>query len=419
MKPSRPFLLKLLGISTLLAASLFIPNCSLVDPDKKEKPSTTSWDTSFPVNGVTFGPGGSPVERSQVHKGSPERLARFFQKCRGGGEVRIGFIGGSITAGASASSDSNRYSTMFCGFLEKLFPKANFVEINAGIGATDSRYGASRVKDDLLRHSPDLIVVEFAVNDDYSDSLYVKSTMEGLIRQSLAGSTPVLLLHWMNRAGIRINQRIQLQLAEHYGLPVVSYLEAIRPMVDSGSIEIDTIMADAVHPTNHGHRICAYLLYSFFKKQASALIDAGNPIPALPNHLTTNLYESAGLLGEGDNTIGLDSIAGWKKTTSELGRVEFVTGDSDARLNLHASVKELTVGYWRRKERTGVVVVNVDGSDVDTLRAEFPEDWGGGYLQLKRIFSTTEAVDHKVTFRLVRGDTLELKAFLYAGKITK
>ena len=37
--------------------------------------------------------------------------------------------------------------------------------INAGIGATDSDYGCLRVQRDVLSQNPDLVIVEFAVND--------------------------------------------------------------------------------------------------------------------------------------------------------------------------------------------------------------------------------------------------------------
>jgi hypothetical protein len=113
----------------------------------------------------------------------------------------------------------------------------------------------------------------------------------------------------------------------------------------------------------------------------------------------------------------LHAASGWERATSGLGRVEYVTGKPAAELVVKCRAREFTVGYWRRKDRTGIVAVSVDGKDVDTLRSEFPEDWGGGgYLQLKRIFQASEPSERMVGFRLLSGDTLELKAFLYAGK---
>lgn len=402
------------ALITSVVFGFWFSACSPLEPEIKGSPAIRAWDTSFVVNGISFSSSSKAVSRSQINMGAPERLSAFFRKCRVGGEVRIGFMGGSITAGALATASGNRYSTLLCGFLGKLFPKARFVEINTGIGATDSRYGASRVGSDLIRYSPDLYVVEFAVNDDYSDTNFVMSTMEGLIRQCLAHSSPVLIFQTMNRAGDTVNQHLQVELARHYSMPVVSYLRGVQPMVDSGSINLDTIMADAVHPTNQGHLLCAYLLYSYFKQAAFALGDIIKVIPALPAPKITSLYEQAGLWESRDSTIRLDSMSGWTRDSSELGRVEFTAGTPNAYLDLRCRVSEFTIGSWKRKDRTGVVAVSLDGSDVDTLRAEFPGDWGGGYLQLKRVFSSSELAEHKIGFRLLSGDTLELKAFLYA-----
>lgn len=407
-------LIRRFPVITSMVFGICISACSFLESGSNGTPAIIPWDTSFAVNGASFSSSAKAVARSQINLGAPERLAAFFHKCNAGGEVRIGFIGGSITAGALATVSGNRYSTLLCRFLGKLFPKARFVEINAGIGATDSRYGASRVGPDLIRYSPDLYVVEYAVNDDFSDTNLVMSTMEGLIRQCLAHPSPVLIFQTMNRAGDTVNQHLQIELARHYSIPVVSYLKGIRPDVDSGVISLDAIMADAVHPTDQGHLLCAYLLYSFFKQEALALGDMVEAIPALPAPKVTGFYEKAGLWGSGDSTIRLDSMSGWTRDSTGLGRVEFTAGARNAFLDLRCRVNEFTIGFWKRENRTGVVAVSLDGSDVDTLRAEFPEDWGGGYLQLKRVFSSSTLAEHKIGFRLLSGDTLELKAFLYA-----
>jgi lysophospholipase L1-like esterase len=56
--------------------------------------------------------------------------------------------------------------------------------VNAGIGDTDSQYGALRVQRDVLSYNPDLVVVEFAVNDNAGalGQLLNGDTYEGLVR---------------------------------------------------------------------------------------------------------------------------------------------------------------------------------------------------------------------------------------------
>ncbi|MEX0670490.1 MAG: SGNH/GDSL hydrolase family protein [Pirellulales bacterium] len=54
------------------------------------------------------------------------------------------------------------------------FSGGNVRVVNAGIGATNSHYGAARVQTDVLARDPDLVIVEFAVNDfdnrDFAES---------------------------------------------------------------------------------------------------------------------------------------------------------------------------------------------------------------------------------------------------------
>ncbi|WP_415910501.1 SGNH/GDSL hydrolase family protein [Oleiharenicola sp. Vm1] len=74
------------------------------------------------------------------------------------GELRVVFLGGSITA-------AEGWRTLTTERLRQLFPDAKIVATDAGLPGTGSDLGACRVERDVLRHRPDLVFVEFAVND--------------------------------------------------------------------------------------------------------------------------------------------------------------------------------------------------------------------------------------------------------------
>ncbi len=63
-------------------------------------------------------------------------------------------------------------------------PKAAFTEINAAIGGTGSDLGVYRLKQDVLDHKPDLMFVEFAVNDGATEPEQIYRSMEGIVRQT-------------------------------------------------------------------------------------------------------------------------------------------------------------------------------------------------------------------------------------------
>src|SRR5256885_1588445 len=86
-------------------------------------------------------------------------LPNVLSKLKSGAEVRIAYLGGSITA-----QDGWRPKTL--NWFRQHFPKAQVREINAAIGGTGSDLGVFRLQHDVLEQKPDVLFIEFAVNDD-------------------------------------------------------------------------------------------------------------------------------------------------------------------------------------------------------------------------------------------------------------
>ena len=94
-----------------------------------------------------------------------------------GAEVKIAYLGGSITA-----QPGWRPKTL--AHFRKTWPGATFSEINAAIGGTGSDLGVFRLRQDVLDHRPDLLFVEFAVNDGGAPHEQIHRCMEGIVRQT-------------------------------------------------------------------------------------------------------------------------------------------------------------------------------------------------------------------------------------------
>ncbi len=97
-------------------------------------------------------------------------------------KCHIAFLGGSITQNTSG------HTAMVPAWLKKTFPDAEVTVTNAGLGSTCSTSGAFRLKPHIFgREQVDLLVVEFAVNDD-QDAGHARREcirgMEGIIRQT-------------------------------------------------------------------------------------------------------------------------------------------------------------------------------------------------------------------------------------------
>jgi lysophospholipase L1-like esterase len=110
-------------------------------------------------------------------------VSNFLAKIARDKKAHVAFFGGSITQ--NAGGHSNRVPD----WLRTQFPGVEFTVTNAGLGSTCSLAGAFRFQEDVLAAGPvDLLIVEFAVNDD-QDAMHDARTatrgLEGILRQYL------------------------------------------------------------------------------------------------------------------------------------------------------------------------------------------------------------------------------------------
>jgi len=76
-------------------------------------------------------------------------------------------------------------------------------------------------------------------------------TLEGLVRQVLKrpNHPAVVLLFMMNRQGANA-QEWHGKIGRHYGLPMVSFRDALWPEIQAGSMKWEDVEADMVHPND-------------------------------------------------------------------------------------------------------------------------------------------------------------------------
>lgn len=116
-------------------------------------------------------------------------LGRTFEKLKKEKKLTIAYFGGSITAGAGASDAAKTsWRTLTTAWFQAQFPEAKITELNGAIGGTGSDLGAFRCQRDLVDKNPDLVFVEFAVNDGTRPELLIKRSMEGIVRQILTAN---------------------------------------------------------------------------------------------------------------------------------------------------------------------------------------------------------------------------------------
>ena len=255
------------------------------------------------------------VARSQVSTGDLGRLINVFAKALRGEPITLGVIGGSITVGAFATTEKNSYSGRLLSWWREQFPRCEIRMINAGVGGTGSMYGALRAGKDLLSRMPDFIVVEFAVNDNWTDG----EAFEGLVRQILAQpNLPAVLLLFMMWEKGGNDQEMQAKVGAHYHLPMVSFRDALWPEMEAGHLKWSDYIVDTVHPTDAGHAAAACFITTMCNNALkAALAGKSGAVKPLPSPLFTNAFQQV----RWRDAAALDPVKneGWRMVFDDKG----------------------------------------------------------------------------------------------------
>jgi lysophospholipase L1-like esterase len=240
-------------------------------------------------------------------------LPNVLHKLRGTDPVRISYFGGSITQ----SDPGWRVQTQ--EWLQKTYPTAPLEMNMAAIAGTGSTLGVFRLEPDVLAHQPDLVFVEFAVNDIGADSRQTRWAMEGIVRRirRQRPTCDVCFVYTLSsemtaelRAGrIPASTLLHEEVAAHYGIPSIHLglevvrLEGEKKLVFTADgeekIRLEAegkivFARDTCHPVVEGHR-----LYTEAVQRAFGALShhAGKPGPIpLPPPLDPGNWESAQML---------------------------------------------------------------------------------------------------------------------------
>lgn len=189
--------------------------------------------------------------------GNHDRLLKVMERADRGDKLTVAFLGGSITEGSVASNDKSCYAYLTYRWWGNTFPDAKINYVNAGIGGTPSLLGNGRCNEDILNFEPDVVYIEFSVND--VDLPNVSEIYEGLLRKVLySKSNPavVVINNGFYNDG-RTVQDVHNKLASYYGIPAISIVDTLVACTLDGRIPIRDITPDDLHPNDRGHILLA------------------------------------------------------------------------------------------------------------------------------------------------------------------
>lgn len=367
------------------------------------------------------------------------RLTRFFERAQKGDLLTIAFLGGSITQGALATAERYTYAARVYSWFAQTFPNSVFSYINRGVGGTDSLFGNARAAADVLSVWPDMIFVDFSVNDS-ADDLH-RETYEGLLRRLLkAPSSPAVVALGNARYDDGTTaEPVHRPLCDYYGIPYVSVADQILPRILSGEYRWQDLSPDGLHPNDLGHRLLAEAVIQTLKNCVNV---REKVITALPWQLTENAFEQVKIIrsanigrqyvrkeGEGQNRCGDAAVSvpvcfcdGF--LPDPLPRTSFrdffregwegrAKGDSIC-FQLPSSAN-ICIQYRRTIHRPAPIArARLDGEETAVLDGNFDQDWGDE-LTLVPILVHGEKKPHTLELTIAEASEKDCSSFYLLG----
>lgn len=356
-------------------------------------------------------------EKGIVNRGNWSAIQSVFRKVSGGEPVLIGFLGGSITQGSLASCQENCYASRVYRWWKEQFSNVRFR--NAGIGGTTSQFGVARVEDDLLRYQPDMVFVEFSVNDDCTP--FFQETYEGLVRKILETGAALMLIHNVRYDNMESAEDIHLPIGKHYALPCISMRTTIYPLVASGALPSRDITPDGLHPNDRGHGMVAAAIIYFLEKILSVdTIDT--KCGALPEPMTKNQYQCS-VRYQNHNAFplleGFQQDAAPQERITQMFRHGFTAGHAGDRITFWVEGTGVAVQYRKSVNKPAPIaraVVDDCEENAVILDANFQETWGD-CLFIENVLVRGERKRHKVVITIAEAHKEDVVPFYLVSVI--
>lgn len=363
------------------------------------------------------------TRRAARSQGNTRRLQQVFERMQNGEEVTVAYLGGSITEGYLVNSKQN-YAYKTTAWLKKIFGNDKIKHVNAGLSGTSSTIGLLRVQADVLDEAPDLVFLEFAVND--ANDTTSKMMYESLVSRILhSGTAPaVVLIFTVLENGYTCEEHMAA-VGEAYGLPMISVDAALSAELSAGTLSWSDYAQDEAHPTNQGHTYISefiqYLFADIMQKQTldeepdyTACKKFGDAYSGMNFYNTQNLYlpQLGGFIESNSNVLHFQNNWLWGKgagdSTEPEGSMKFtMTGK-----NLILLYKEAN------SANMGTAEVYVDGKLSAKVNANAPSGWDNPQTAI--VLNEVTEGEHEVEIRMAedtKDKDFHLLAFGTTGTI--
>ncbi|MDD4190508.1 MAG: GDSL-type esterase/lipase family protein [Mangrovibacterium sp.] len=190
--------------------------------------------------------------------------------------INLVFHGHSVPAGYFATPDVrtlDAYPHLVLKQLKALYPYAVINVITTAIGGENSLQGVKRFEGDVLTHKPDVLFLDYALNDRGIGLEVSKESMEIMIEAALEENIPVILMTPSPDMRVAVmakgNELEQFsamlrKLAAAYRIGLADSFAQFKLQLATG-MNLKDYMSQANHPNEKGHELIANEIMKYFK----------------------------------------------------------------------------------------------------------------------------------------------------------
>lgn len=343
------------------------------------------------------------VDRSLLSVGDMTRMADVFQKAQNGEDITVAYIGGSITEGYNAGT-TEFYAKTCTDLLQGYFPDITVTGVNAGISGTPSLLGNLRLERDVLSADPDIVFVEFAVNDGQEADY--KNAYESLVRTLLTQEKDiaVVLLFTVLDSGYTCQEHMS-KIGANYDLPMISVHDSVYEEIEAGRMTWQDYSNDQSHPNAYGHKCITDFVDNYYQKVLPVVAEnVGEVSKELPDpvfsakYMNMHYMDSATMDGvELDGFEQYDTHGsfhnGWMYRGTDGGSMKFT---------VDCSVLEM-VFKANNSDKYGTADIYVDGEKAKSVVSNMSDGWNNPVTAY--LIDNDSSAEHTVEIRMEGGVT--------------
>ena len=362
---------------------------------------------------------GEALKECEMSLGNNLRLKNVIERAQAGEQITIATVGGSITEGALASKYEECWAMRFAAQFGETYGTdggMNVTLVNCGVGGTPSPFGWMRYGRDILARVPesdpdgypDLVVIEYAVNDwaEPTGCRCYESMVKEILEQP--NNPAVILLFSARNDGWNVQEDLQ-RIGKRYDLMMVSVRNGLYRHLDK-DFPKKGFYQDEYHPNSTGHGMMAdALMQAVADANAADTAENDTDLTVSPAYGTDfmglkTIYGDSGTEGITVERGSFDKVDKTTYSNKPVGQVcgkNFCHGTTSGTepMKVTGVFRKCLIAWKAASESTyGTAEILVDGKVKATLKGGSGK-WGQSEVVL--VLDEKDAAEHTVEIRVV------------------